>query len=336
MTPAPGAPSDRALELLTVGRIGVDLYAGEPGVGWDAVKGFGKSLGGSAANVAVAAARLGHRAAVFTKVGADPFGSFLRRRLVELGVDASYVGTAATLRTALAFAVLDPPEEPPLLFYREPIAPDLTIESGEVPPELVAGVPALWITGTAASAEPSASTVACLLRLRRRRRHTVIDLDYRPALWPSAAAAGRALAPLLEQATVAVGTRAECEVVVGTSDPDMAADRLLERGVEMAVVKLGAAGALVASRQTRARVPGVPVRVRCGLGAGDGFGGALVHGLLAGWDAVCTTRFATAAGALVASRLRCADDMGTEAEISALLTLAPPVVTTAAGRGARR
>ena len=308
---------DHDLELLTVGRISVDLYASEAGVGWNEVGGFTKAVGGSATNVAVAAARLGHSVAVLTKVGADPFGCYLCNRLDEFGVDTRYVGTSQDLRTPLAFAVLDPPEDPQLLFYREPTAPDLTIEAGDVEEDVISGVGVLWVTGTGMSAEPSAGATMWMLEARGRRLHTVVDLDYRPTLWESAEAARKGIGSLIPHATVAVGNRAECEIAVGTSEPDKAADRLLEAGVEWAVVKMGGDGVLVATARTRSVVPPRPVKVVCGLGAGDAFGGALVHGLLSGWDPVATVRFANAAGALVASRLLCADAMGTEAEIAA-------------------
>ena len=307
------------LELLTVGRISVDLYASEIGAGWDEVSGFTKAVGGTATNVAVAAARLGRRAAVLTKVGADPFGSYLRKRLMDFGVDVSYVGTSNLLRTPLAFAVLDPPDDPQLLFYREPLAPDLTIEPEDCDEEVIRRVGILWVTGTGMSREPSASTTRRMLEIRERRHHTVVDLDYRPSLWPSEREAREGISSMLRYATVAVGNRSECQIAVGSRDPDRAADLLLQSGVSLAVVKMGAQGVLVATSTCRDVVPPQPVTVVCGLGAGDAFGGALVHGLLAGWEPVKAVRFANAAGALVASRLLCADAMGTEGEIASLL-----------------
>jgi 5-dehydro-2-deoxygluconokinase len=121
------------LELLTVGRISVDLYAEQLGVPMRDVQSFRKSLGGTATNVAVAAARLGRRAAVFTRVGADPMGDYIRWALANtFGVDTRYVGTHPTLRTPLAFATMEDPAEPEILFYRVPQAPDITIEPGDV------------------------------------------------------------------------------------------------------------------------------------------------------------------------------------------------------------
>jgi 5-dehydro-2-deoxygluconokinase len=310
-------PTD--LELLTVGRISVDLYSPEAGAGFDGPQTFEKSVGGSPTNVAIAAARLGHRAAVLTKVGDDGFGEYVRRRLAGFGVDTRFVGVHPSLRTPLAFAALDPPEDPPLLFYREPLAPDLTIEADDGVRTAAAGVPVLWVTGSALSHPVSAATVRELAAARGRRRHTVLDLDYRPTFWDEVDDARRLIGGAVEWATVAVGNRAECEVAVGTADPDEAARRLLARGVELAIVKLGGDGVLVASAGEAATIPAEPVEVVCGLGAGDAFGGAVVHGLLAGWAPSETVRFANAAGAIVASRLLCSDAMPTTDEVLALL-----------------
>ncbi len=123
---------------------------------------------------------------------------------------------------------------------------------------------------------------------------------------------------MLDHVTVAVGNRAEVEVAVGTSDPHEAATRLLDHGVQLALVKMGGEGVLVATPDGREVVAPHPVDVVCGLGAGDAFGGALVHGLLAGWDPVKIAGYANAAGAIVASRLACADAMPTLDELRAL------------------
>jgi 5-dehydro-2-deoxygluconokinase len=310
-------PTD--LELLTVGRVSVDLYSPEVGAGFEHPQTFEKSVGGSATNVAIAAARLGHRTAVLTKVGADRFGEFVRRKLVGFGVDTRFVGVHPTLRTPLAFAALDPPEDPSLLFYREPLAPDLTIEADAAVRTAATDIPVLWVTGSALSHEASAEAVTALLTSRGRKPHTVLDLDYRPTFWGSVEDATRLIGGAVELATVAVGNRVECDVAVGTSDPGEAARRLLERGVGLAIVKLGGDGVLVASTAETNTVPARSVEVVCGLGAGDAFGGALVHGLLRGWTPGEIVEFANAAGAIVASRLLCSDAMPTAKEVLALL-----------------
>ncbi|MFD6066464.1 5-dehydro-2-deoxygluconokinase [Amycolatopsis lurida] len=308
-----------ALEALTVGRVGVDLYPEQSGVPLAGVSTFAKSLGGTATNVAVAAARLGRSTSVLTKVGPDGFGEYVRQALREFGVSPEHVGTAAGLQTPVVFCALDPPADPPLLFYRSPIAPDLTITENDVPWDVVESVPLLWVTGTGVSAEPARGTQREMLQRRGRRSHTVLDLDFRPMFWPGTESAREEIGWMLDHVTVAVGNRTEAEVAVGTADPDEAASRMLARGVELAVIKKGADGVLVATAEGRWTVPAQRVEVVCGLGAGDGFGGALIHGLLSGWDPVRIATYANAAGALVASRLACADAMPTADEIEELL-----------------
>lgn len=308
-----------SLEVLTVGRVGVDLYPEQSGVPLAQVSTFAKSLGGTATNVAVAAARLGRRAGVLTKVGPDGFGTYVREALEGFGVSSKYVGTSPDLLTPVVFCELNPPADPPLLFYRLPIAPDLTLGEDDVPWSLVRDVPLLWVTGTGVSAEPARSSQRMMLASRAKSGHTVLDLDYRPMFWPDVETARAEISWMLDHVTVAVGNRAEVEVAVGTSDPDDAADRLLARGISLALVKKGAEGVLVATPGGRWTVEPNPVEVVCGLGAGDAFGGSLVHGLLSGWDPVKIARHANAAGAIVASRLACADAMPDQKEIEELL-----------------
>jgi 5-dehydro-2-deoxygluconokinase len=306
-------------EVLTMGRISVDLYPEQIGVELPDVRTFRKMLGGSATNVAVAAARLGRAAGVITKVGDDPFGVYTRRALSEFGVDASRVGTHPTLRTPIVFCEIFPPDRFPLLFYREPTAPDMTLDEPELDLEEIAAVPLFWTTGTGLSAEPSRTATLAALDARRRRAITVHDLDHRPMFWSSDEEAGAWGREAVGRATVAVGGRTEAIPLVGDRSPADTARALLDLGVGLAVVKLGHEGVLAATRDEQVVVPPIPVEVVNGLGAGDAFGGALCHGLLAGWDLERTIRFANAAGALVASRLGCADDMPSAPEVEALL-----------------
>lgn len=309
------------LDVLTVGRVSVDLFAEQLDASMTDVTTFRKSIGGTSTNVAVAASRLGHRAATFTRVGDDQFGQYVRAALTDtFGVDSRFVGVDPDLKTPLAFAELDPPADPSIIFYREPHAPDENLSLDDIDLAVVRDVPVLWIPASRFAFDRSRDTVTTLLEERGRKPHTVLDLDWRHHFWPSMAEAGRRVGPMLDHVTIALGNRDECEMAVGTRDPDVAADRLLDRGLEAAIVKLGADGVMVALPDgTRERIPPFLVDVMCGLGAGDAFGGALVHGLLSGWDLIRTVEFGNAAGAIVASRLMCADDMPTVAEVEHFL-----------------
>jgi 5-dehydro-2-deoxygluconokinase len=143
----------------------------------------------------------------------------------------------------------------------------------------------------------------------------VLDLDYRPMFWHSRQEASDRVREALPFVTVAVGNREECEVATGETDPERAADALLDAGVELAVVKQGPRGVLGKTRSERVVVPPTPVEVVNGLGAGDAFGGSLCHGLLAGLPLEQMLRNANAAGAIVASRLECSTAMPTAAEV---------------------
>ena len=307
------------LEVLTFGRAGVDIYPLQIGVGLEDVKTFGKYLGGTTANVAVAAARLGHRAAIITGVGDDPFGRYVRRELQDLGVSDAHVVTNTTYATPVTFCEIFPPDDFPLLFYRLPSAPDLQIRGEELDLDAIRDAGVFWATVTGLAEEPSRGAHHVAWQARARRPLTVLDLDYRPMFWKHPEEASAEVRRALPHVTVAVGNREECEVAVGESDPHRAARALLDAGVEVAVVKQGPRGVLGMTADLTVEVPPTPVTVVNGLGAGDGFGGALCHGLLAGWDLETTLRFANDAGAIVATRRECSTAMPTTAEVEALL-----------------
>ena len=304
-------------DVLAMGRSGVDVYPLQTGVGLEEVETFGKYLGGSAANVAVAAARLGHSVALVTGVGDDPFGRFVRRALRDLGVDDRYVVVDGEHPTPVTFCEIFPPDDFPLYFYRRPTAPDLQIGPRDLDLDAVRSARLFWSTVTGLSEEPSRTAHHVAWEARGRQGFTVLDLDYRLMYWSSREEASAQVRRALPHVTVAVGNREECEVAVGETDPDRAADALLDAGIELAVVKQGPAGVLGKTRTERVVVPPTPVDVVNGLGAGDAFGGSLVHGLLTGLPLEQLLRNANAAGALVAGRLECSTAMPTAAEVEA-------------------
>ncbi|MFF5045389.1 MULTISPECIES: 5-dehydro-2-deoxygluconokinase [Streptomyces] len=356
-------------DVITMGRIGVDIYPLQTGVPLARVETFGKFLGGSPSNVAVAAARLGRRTAVITRTGRDAFGDYLHQALGEFGVDDRWVSAVPEYPTPVTFCEIFPPDHFPLYFYRQPKAPDLEIRGEELDLDAVRAARVFWMTGTGLCAEPSRTATLTALRARAGRpyRHaraetedsraragtggtfahdgtpggradggapaagpagsrppessgpppriTVFDLDWRPMFWGErkdgdGEAARAHYREALAHATVAVGNLDECEIATGERDPRAAAAALLAAGPELAVVKQGPGGVLAVHRDgTTAEIPPLPVDVVNGLGAGDAFGGALCHGLLAGWDTGHVMRYANAAGAIVASRLACSSAM---------------------------
>ena len=325
-----------AAEVLTMGRLGVDIYPLQTGVSLRKVETFGKYLGGTAANVAVAAARYGRRSALISRTGADPFGEYLHDALRGFGVDDRHITPVTSLPTPVTFCEIFPPDDFPLYFYRLPKAPDLEIYPEELDLDAIRAADVFWVTGTGLSAEPSRAATLRALEARgqageqrqrndHRQRITVLDLDYRPMFWASREEARARYQEALPHVTVAVGNQDECDTAVGIRDPHDAAQALHAAGIELAVVKQGPKGVLASRRgadgqsDIEVTVPPVPVDVVNGLGAGDAFGGALCHGLLAGWPLEKIMRVANTAGAIVASRLACADAMPTLDEVEALM-----------------
>ena len=313
--------TDTALpfDVLTIGRVGVDLYPLQSGTHLEDVETFGKFLGGSPINVAVAAARHGRRTAVITRTGRDPFGTFIHQALRDLDVDDRFVSGVDGLPTPITFCEIFPPDSFPLYFYRYPVAPDLQIQASEIDLGAVRSASVYWSTVTGLSADPSRTAHFAAWDARGREPLTILDLDYRPVFWDDPDEARSQIERALSKVTIAVGNLQECEVAVGESDPDRAAEALLDKGIELAIVKQGPKGVLARTRNQRVEVEPVQVEVVNGLGAGDAFGGALCHGLLAGWPLERVIRFASVAGAIVASRLECSTAMPTTREVEDLM-----------------
>lgn len=312
-------------DLITTGRISVDIYPNDIGVGLEEVTSFGKYLGGSSTNVAVAAARHGRSTAVITRTGPDPFGEFLRGELRRYGVDDQWVSSVDGLQTPVTFCAIRPPEDFPLYFYgRSPSAPDWEIEADEIDEHAVRSAGIFWSTVTGMVGEASREAQVAMHQARPRdglgtQQHTVLDLDYRPMFWESKEQAREQVERLLPYVTVAVGNSEECSVAVGDAAPDEQADRLLEAGVTLAVVKRGSEGVMAATAEERVTSAPIPVSTVNGLGAGDSFGGALCHGLLSGWSLEQVLDFANAAGAHVAGEIACSEAMPTTSRLYSML-----------------
>src|SRR3954453_1397555 len=196
-----------ALDVIPMGRVGIDLYPEQAGVGLADVTSFRRFLGGSPTNVAVAAARHGRSAAVITRTGADPFGAYVHQALREFGVDDRYVSAVPGLAAPVVFCEIFPPDAFPVYFYREPTAPDMVINTAELDLDAIRSARIFWATVTGLSAEPSRS--ATLSALEASEGITVLDLDYRPMFWSSREEARQWVREALKHVDVAVGNEDE-------------------------------------------------------------------------------------------------------------------------------
>jgi 5-dehydro-2-deoxygluconokinase len=292
------------IEAVVMGRVGIDLYPDQIETPLSQVRSFTRFVGGFAGNVSTGLARLGVRTAIVSRVGAEGHGDFVREWLAAEGVDVRFLATDPDWQTPPTFCEVWPPDNFPLTFYRKPTAPDWQLAPGDFDAAEVASAPLLYATGTGLAQSPSRETT--LAALGAHRRVTIFDLDWRPALWDDPAAYPDLAAEAVAAADVVVGNEEEV-AAAGIGD------------VKTLVLKRGERGATVFESGYETDVPGFPVEVVNGLGAGDAFAAALGHALLHGLPLVEGVRRGTVAGAIVASRLACSEAMPFEHELEAAL-----------------
>ncbi|HEX7156426.1 MAG TPA: PfkB family carbohydrate kinase, partial [Burkholderiaceae bacterium] len=179
----PRFPPGRRFDLACLGRLAVDLYAEQFGARLEDVTSFAKYLGGSSANIAFGAARLGMRSAMISRVGDEQMGRFLVETLQREGCDTSMVQVDPERLTALVLLGLKDRDTFPLLFYRENCA-DMAVDAAAIREDFIAQCRALLVTGTHLSTPAvRAASFAALDHAARHGVVRVLDLDYRPVLW---------------------------------------------------------------------------------------------------------------------------------------------------------
>lgn len=307
------------LDVVALGRVAVDLYANEVGVPLHDARTFSMYVGGSSGNVAIGTARLGLKSAMLSRVGGEDLGEFVLRTLASEGVETSGVTRDPDRLTGLVVLGIQPPDRFPLIFFRENCA-DINLAPADVAPALIARTRALFVTGTALSREPSRGAVWRAATLAREHgAKLVIDLDWRPMLWPEGPAAyARELQELARLAHLIVGTEEEFAAAAGVAG-DAAVEALRHKTRAALVLKRGARGAEVFELDAHHVGRPFPVEVLNVLGAGDGFASGLLLGWLSGWDWSRTLSAANAVGALVVARHGCSAAIPRRAELDAFL-----------------
>ena len=300
-----------------MGRAGADLYPNQINTPLSEVRTYTRFAGGFAVNVATGLARLAVSVAMVSKVGAEGHGEFIRSFLAAEGVDVRWMGTDRDNLTPVVFCEVWPPGHFPLLFYRRPTAPDWEITADDFDLEEVSRSALLFLSGTGLAREPSRE--ATLAAARAHRGITVVDLDWRPGLWPEPSEYPTVARFAIEAADVVVGNEEELSAAVAVDEADAAAHCLLERGAGTVVIKRGGKGVTALRGESVHEVPGIEAHVVNGLGAGDAFAAALAHGFLRRLPLDETLRRANAAGAMVAEQLPCSEAMPTIDQLESFL-----------------
>jgi 5-dehydro-2-deoxygluconokinase len=329
---------ERALDLITIGRVSVDLYGGQVGGRLEDMASFAKYVGGCPANIAVGAARLGLKPALLSRVGDENMGRFIREQLVREGVDTSHLVTDPKRLTALVILGIRDRETFPLIFYRENCA-DMALTTDDIDPAFIGSARAIVVTGTHFST-PSVkeASLAAIAAAKASGGRIILDIDYRPVLWGLGghgtgevrfvddAMVTKHLQAILSRCTVIVGTEEEIHIAGGSTDTVAALRRIRAISPALIVLKRGPRGAAALPQaipddlDDAIAVPGFPIEVYNVLGAGDAFLAGFLRGYLKGEALETALRFGNAAGAIVVSRHGCAPAMPTWPELQHFLS----------------
>jgi len=322
------------LDLICIGRAGVDFYAEQVGSRLEDVGSFAKYIGGSSTNIACCSSRMGLNAALITRVGNEHMGEFIREQLQREGVDTSHVKTDHERLTALVVLGIKDKDTFPLIFYRENCA-DMAISKDDFNEAFIASAKTLLITGTHFSTEQVYETSRHALSFARKNKvKTVIDIDYRPVLWGLTSkgdgetrfiandSVTKHLQSILPEFDLIVGTEEEIHIAGGSTNTVQAMRNIRRISEAVLVLKRGPYGASVYEGaipddlDKGITVKGVNVDVLNVLGAGDAF----ISGFLRGWinneGYEQALRYANACGALVVSRHGCTPAMPSFEELS--------------------
>ncbi len=306
-------------QFLVVGRAGLDLYADPPGTEIENAKGFQAALGGSAANIAVAIARQGGTCSLLTAISDDAVGRYTAKALAGYGVNTNYLKTVGgESRNSLA-VVETRAVNCQSVIYRNGAA-DFELTAADAVKLDYSAFSAVIVTGTALAHEPSRSaTLKALEMARAAGLLLIIDIDYRPYSWASKDEARRVCADAAEQCDIIVGNDDEFAVLAGNANGLKCAEAFAQVTDRIVVHKMGENGCVTFTKGERFDTPIFAVKALKPTGAGDGFLGGFISGLVAGDSVPDAVRRGAATAAIVVTQVGCAPAMPDAAEVQAFM-----------------
>jgi len=314
---------DKELDLIGVGRLCIDLNANEINRPLEETRTFTKYVGGSPANITIAASRLGLRGGFIGRVADDAFGRFIVDYLRNEGIDMEGVVTDRPGSvTGLAITEIKSPTECSILMYRDNVA-DLNLEPGDVDEAYVQRAKTVMISGTALARSPSREAVFRTIELARKHGAVLLfDIDYRPYTWASHDEIYTYCRMAAAQCDVILGGREEFDLLErGMDAEDFAtAKTWFSHEAKLVVVKHGGDGSIAFTKDGGVYRAGVfPAKVVKTFGAGDSFAGAFIYGLIQGWNIDRCLEYGSASASIVVSSHSCSDAMPTKDSIEAVI-----------------
>ncbi len=312
--------SERTFDVISLGRLAIDLYADEVGVELSRVRHFSVYAGGCPTNFATGAARLGLRVAMASRIGTDGLSDGLVDFLTKEGVDTRYVVRDPEHLTGLAFLSILPPDTFPLVYYR-PDPADMHMTAEDIAPIAFDDTKVLFVAGSRFSGEPARSTSLGAMELARAAgAEIILDIDRRPTLWADLDAFGGHLRKALPLVDIAIGTEDEITAAADRPSVEEAVPVLLDLVQRAVAVKRGENGSEVYTKDGGVhRALPFSVDILNVLGAGDAWAAGFAYAYLQGWAWERCARFGNATGAIIVTRHACANDMPTRKEVASFI-----------------
>jgi sugar/nucleoside kinase (ribokinase family) len=308
------------LDVVTFGEAMVLFMADQTGP-LHQVRNFTKGLAGAETNVAVGLSRLGYRVGWVSKVGADPFGEYIKETLQAEGVDLSHVRTDTRRPTGFQLKEKAVDRDPQVHYFRKGSAAS-SLGPEDFVPAYFMGASHLHMTGIPPALSITAREFAeCALSAMKAARRTVsFDPNLRPSLWESPREMVEVVNRFAAQADWVLPGIAEGRTLTGYEEPRDIAAFYLDLGARLVVVKLGPKGAYVRTADGEGIVPGFSVdRVVDTVGAGDGFAVGVISGLLGGLPVEDAVRRGNAIGAMAVTVLGDMDGLPTREELETFM-----------------
>jgi 2-dehydro-3-deoxygluconokinase len=260
---------------------------------------FTKSIGGAESNVAIALARLGHKAGWFSKLGGDEFGRYIKSTIMGEEVDVSRVKKDDTRTTGILFKERFSTVNPNVYYYRKgSAASHMTVEDLDM--DYICSAKILHVTGISLALSEDVREAVFHAVKEARKRGVIISFDpnIRLKLWSKEEAREHILA-LARLSDIMFPGKDEAELLLGTDEPQEVCRLFQEMGVKTVALKLGKSGCYVKNEQEEGFVSGYTVDQPVDtVGAGDGYAAGFLSGYLDNLSLIECAKRANAVGAM--------------------------------------
>ena len=315
----------RPIDVICLGRAGIDLYANEHNTDFRDVLSFKKYIGGSPANIAVALSHLGAKAGFIGCVSSDGLGESVRDYLGKKGINLKGMTTTyQETRTSLAVTEIKP-SGGEVVIYRNNAA-DLALQEQDIDPNYIASAKCLLISGTALSASPSReATLAAMAFAHASNTRVILDIDYRAYSWESPEVASSIYQKAASLSNVIIGNREEFDVLENINNHDNSdnqssqakqrdkatAERCMHNThTQIVIIKAGEQGSRTYTKDGRTIEQGIfAVSVKKPFGAGDAFAGTFLFGVVSYMSLSDALKMASASAAMNVSSDNCTEAM---------------------------